>query len=238
MRSAIAASTKLYNASVHSPNVTKTNKQLPECSDCHSAHSIARTDQSDFRLHIMDQCGRCHEAIAESYFDTFHGKVSKLGYLVTAKCYDCHGSHDILPVTDPRSRLSRANIVQTCGKCHTDSHRQFAGYLTHATHHDPKRYPFLFYTFWGMTMLLVGTFIGVERAYGVMAAAFARVPEGVSEMRRRSPARSMSAASRTFHRNLHLMVISSFLGLAMTGMTLKFSYAPWAKREGAPVGRV
>ena len=67
---------------------------------------------SDFRLHIMDQCGRCHEEIAESYFETFHGKVSKLGYLKTAKCYDCHGAHDILPVTDPRSRLSRANIVQ------------------------------------------------------------------------------------------------------------------------------
>jgi cytochrome b subunit of formate dehydrogenase len=34
---------------------------------------------------------------------------------------------------------------------------------------------------------------------------------------------------RPLHRNLHLMVVSSFLGLALTGMTLKFSYAPWAK---------
>jgi len=31
-----------------------------------------------------------------------------------------------------------------------------------------------------------------------------------------------------FYRNLHLMVIVSFLGLALTGMTLKFSYTPWA----------
>jgi cytochrome b subunit of formate dehydrogenase len=31
------------------------------------------------------------------------------------------------------------------------------------------------------------------------------------------------------HRNLHLMVITSFIGLALTGMTLKFSYSPWAK---------
>ncbi len=30
-------------------------------------------------------------------------------------------------------------------------------------------------------------------------------------------------------RNLHLMVISSFLGLALTGMILKFSYAAWAR---------
>ena len=34
---------------------------------------------------------------------------------------------------------------------------------------------------------------------------------------------------RRFHRNLHLMVVSSFLGLALTGMILKFSYAGWAK---------
>ena len=61
--------------------MTKTNKQLPTCSECHSAHSIQRTDLTNFRLHIMDQCGRCHEPITGSYFDTFHGKVSKLGYV-------------------------------------------------------------------------------------------------------------------------------------------------------------
>jgi predicted CXXCH cytochrome family protein len=218
---------ELYTASVHSTSVTHTNKQLPECSDCHSAHSISRTDLSNFRLHIMDQCGRCHQAIAESYFDTFHGKVSKLGYLVTAKCYDCHGSHDILPVTDPRSHLSRANIVKTCGKCHTDSHRQFAGYLTHATHHDPKRYPFLFYTFWGMTMLLIGT-LTVSSAHTALwlhrsieyRKAVGKIPH--------EPGQVYIRRFSNFHRNLHLMVISSFLGLALTGMTLKFSYAAWA----------
>jgi predicted CXXCH cytochrome family protein len=218
---------ELFNASIHSPAVSHSRKQLPVCSDCHSAHSIQRTDLSNFRLHIMDQCGRCHEKIAETYFDTFHGKVSKLGYLSTAKCYDCHGSHDILPVTDQRSRLSRANIVKTCAKCHSGSHRQFAGYLTHATHHDPKRYPLLFYTFWGMTTLLVGTLA----LAGTHTALWLRRSLGY-----RKPVAADASGSgqvyirrfTTFHRNLHLMVIGSFLGLALTGMTLKFSYAPWA----------
>ncbi|MCK5339450.1 MAG: hypothetical protein KAJ60_00185, partial [Desulfobulbaceae bacterium] len=31
-------------------------------------------------------------------------------------------------------------------------------YLTHATHHDRDKYPYLFYTFWAMTALLIGTF--------------------------------------------------------------------------------
>ncbi len=144
--------------SVHSPTETHTTKPLPTCNDCHSAHSIARTDQDKFKLDIMNTCGRCHSAIAETYFETYHGKVSRLGYTKTAKCYDCHGAHDILKVTDPRSHLSRANVVNTCRKCHADATRRFAGYLTHATHHDPQKYPWLYWTFWGMTGLLVGTF--------------------------------------------------------------------------------
>ncbi len=144
--------------SIHSAAITKTGQPLPVCNDCHSAHSIRRTDLDGFKLDIMNTCGHCHAEIAKTYFDTYHGKVSRLGYTKTAKCYDCHGAHDILKVTDPRSHLSRANVVATCRKCHSDATRRFAGYLTHATHHDPKKYPFLFWTFWGMTTLLVGTF--------------------------------------------------------------------------------
>ena len=107
----------------------------------------------------MQQCGRCHEKIAKTYFDTYHGKVSQLGYTKTAKCYDCHGAHDILPPENPKSHLSHDNIVETCKKCHAGAHRQFAGYFTHATHHDPQKYPILFWTFWGMTGLLVFTFV-------------------------------------------------------------------------------
>jgi hypothetical protein len=107
----------------------------------------------------MTQCGRCHEEIARTYFDTYHGKVSQLGYTGTAKCYDCHGAHDIQALADPRSHLSRENVVATCQKCHPGANRRFAGYLTHATHHDPNKYPWLFWTFWGMTGLLVVTFV-------------------------------------------------------------------------------
>jgi hypothetical protein len=148
-----------FRQSVHSPDVTKTDKKLPGCNDCHSAHTIKRTDQDDFKLGVMNYCGKCHKEIAETYFDTYHGKVTQLGYSKTAKCYDCHGAHDILPVTIPESHLSRQNVVKTCQKCHPSANRQFAGYLTHATHHDPQKYPWLFWVFWGMTGLLVGTFV-------------------------------------------------------------------------------
>jgi uncharacterized protein with PIN domain len=148
-----------FERSIHTLQIGKTDKKLPICSDCHSAHTITRADAQGFKLDIMTKCGRCHEEIAKTYFDTYHGKVSQLGYTKTAKCYDCHGAHDILPISDPRSHLSRERVLATCQKCHEGATRRFAGYLTHATHHDPAKYPFLFWTFWGMTSLLIGTFV-------------------------------------------------------------------------------
>jgi uncharacterized protein with PIN domain len=148
-----------FEQSVHHELVGKTDKELPVCNDCHSAHTIRRADAEGFKLDIMQKCGRCHGEIAKTYFDTYHGKVSQLGYTKTAKCYDCHGAHDIHKIADPRSHLSRQNVVATCQKCHPGASRRFAGYLSHATHHDPQKYPWLFWTFWGMTGLLVGTFV-------------------------------------------------------------------------------
>lgn len=148
-----------FESSVHSQTWHKEQKNLPTCRDCHSAHTIKRTDADAFKFEIMSKCGRCHESIAKTYFDTYHGKVSRLGYVKTAKCYDCHGAHDIYPVSDMRSHLSRNNVVKTCQKCHPGANRRFAGYLTHATHHDPEKYPWLYWTFWGMTGLLIFTFV-------------------------------------------------------------------------------
>ncbi len=147
-----------FKKSIHSPDVTKTDKKLPVCNDCHLSHEINRVDLKDFRQNIMQQCGQCHKDVADTYFDTFHGKVSKLGSDGAARCSDCHGAHNILPVSNPYSTLSRANIIETCKTCHPNSNRKFVGYLTHATHHDRDKYPYLFFTFWFMVTLLVGTF--------------------------------------------------------------------------------
>jgi len=216
-----------FRNSIHSPTVYKGDKELPHCNDCHTSHQITRADTEGFKLAIVSQCGRCHEDVTESYFETFHGKVSKLGFSATAKCHDCHGSHDILPPSDPASHLSRQNIVETCGKCHPGSHRQFAGYLTHATHHDRDKYPILFYTFWFMTLLLVGTLtvagihtiLWLPKSWQMMKARHVLEEDSHGLEVRRFPRRT---------RQLHIMVIVSFLGLAVTGMTLKFSYLPWA----------
>jgi cytochrome b subunit of formate dehydrogenase len=233
-----------FESSVHSASVTKTDKALPVCSTCHTAHTIRRADSEGFKLDIMGRCGDCHAAIAETYFDTYHGKVSRLGYTKTAKCYDCHGAHDILPPSDPRSHLSRQNVVATCQKCHEGATRRFAGYLTHATHHDPAKYPLLFWTFWGMTTLLAGTFLvgGLhtaawlwravrERRAGHVALRWggpeSRAEEASEPMVPGMEGRHYVRFSRT-NRLLHVVMIVSFISLALTGLTLKFSYTSWA----------
>lgn len=216
-----------FERSIHSPKITRTGKPLPVCNDCHSAHTIRRTDEQGFKLAIMSQCGKCHETIAQTYFETYHGKVSQLGFTKTAKCYDCHGSHDILAVEDPRSHLSRANVVGTCQKCHPGATRRFAGYLTHATHHDPAKYPWLFWTFWGMTALLVGTFTigGAHTLLWLPRAIQMRRANGRAHPR--TEALEYQRFSR-LNRVLHVVMIVSFISLALTGMTLKFSYTSWA----------
>lgn len=225
-----------FSESIHSPLVLDTDKKLPVCSDCHQAHYILESKLSGFRFEIMTQCGTCHADVSESYFDTFHGKVSKLGYDPAAKCYDCHGAHNILPPSDPKSTLSRDNIVQTCGQCHEGSHRQFAGYLTHATHHDRNKYPILFYTFWFMTILLVGTLV-VAGTHTLLW-----MPRSFQAMREHKKIRQAHYGQlqfqrfRPYQRRLHILVIVSFLGLALTGMTLKFSYLGWAQWISEVIG--
>jgi cytochrome b subunit of formate dehydrogenase len=226
---------KTFLKSVHSPTQTKTNEPLPVCSTCHSAHTIKRTDTEQFKQDILGTCGKCHAEIARTYFDTYHGKVSKLGIAGAAKCYDCHGSHDILPITNPNSHVSRDNIVATCGKCHPGSHRRFAGYLTHATHHDPKKYPWLFLTFWAMTALLIGTFA----FFGLHTLVW--LPRSFKELHLKQE-RPVSAEERMVLRfepvirQMHFVLILTFFGLALTGMTLKFSYMPWAQMLSKVLG--
>ncbi len=212
-----------FTKSIHSSTFTETDEELPVCSTCHSSHTIKRVDLSDFRQEILEQCGSCHTEVTESYFDTFHGKVSRLGSDVVAKCYDCHGSHNILPTSNPASTLSRQNVVETCRTCHPNSNRKFVGYLTHATHHDKDKYPYLFYTYWFMASLLIGvfTFFGIHTALWL--------PRAISErkgIKLKAPAHLEGAFFERFDaftRFLHLLVITSFLTLALTGMTIKFA---------------
>jgi hypothetical protein len=50
-----------------------------------------------------------------------HGMKRVQGDEHVAVCTDCHGVHNILPASDPRSPVHPLNVANTCQQCHSDS---------------------------------------------------------------------------------------------------------------------
>jgi len=149
----------VYKKSVHGKAFFDTrNTEAPTCFDCHMEHRVPSVEEPAWKLALINECGTCHVRELGSYRKTYHGKVTQLGYANMALCSDCHGSHDILRVTDEGSTLSAKNRLRTCRACHPNATVGFTKYYAHAEELDRKRYPALFYTYLFMTLLLIGVF--------------------------------------------------------------------------------
>jgi cytochrome b subunit of formate dehydrogenase len=228
----------IYNKSIHGQLLAKGDSRGPVCIQCHSAHEIETPGGAHFKSRADLICGKCHEDRLEHYRDTYHGKAMALGKANTAPdvaaCYDCHGHHDVLPVSDPGSRLAPGRIVQTCQQCHPKANVSFTKYAPHANPMDRGKYPQLYYVFMGMTAILVGTFLvfGLHTLFWLFRSiwlyrhdskqfreAKTKIAKDEEQFTRFQP----------FERFLHLLVVSSFLLLVLTGMPLKFYYTDWAK---------
>lgn len=147
-----------YMAGVHGKAVAGGNLNAPVCTDCHTAHAILQPTEAAFRMQSTPICGSCHKDKLSTYRDTFHSQLGSLGgYVETARCWDCHGAHEILPASDPRSPINKANLVTTCGKCHAGANLSFVQYQPHANAHDRKLNPALYFVRLFMNVLLIGT---------------------------------------------------------------------------------
>jgi cytochrome b subunit of formate dehydrogenase len=227
-----------YLKSVHGQLLAKGDKRGPVCTDCHSAHEVETPKNGHFKMASDQNCGKCHADRLEHYRDTYHGKAMALGKPNVASdvaaCYDCHGHHDVLPPSDPRSRLSKNNILATCQQCHPGATMRFTEYKPHANPLDAKNYPILHITFLLMTALLVGVFV----FFGghTLAWLFRAVYLYLHDSKRFREAKISSQEGGEwftrflpFERFLHFLVVTSFLLLVITGMPLKFYYTGWAK---------
>ena len=240
-----------YKKSVHGQLLAKDDKRGPVCTDCHSSHEIETPVNGHFKMMSDKRCGKCHEDRLEHYRDTYHGKAMALGRPNTAAdvaaCYDCHGHHDVLPPSNPASRLSKNNIVGTCKQCHADASVGFTKYQPHANPLDRKNYPILNVVFLAMTSLLVGvfTFFGGHTLFWLFRSVYLYLND--SKTFRESKIHiekddEFFTRFVPFERFLHFLVVTSFLLLVVTGMPLKFYYTDWAKAlfgvlGGAPVAR-
>lgn len=143
-----------YLAGTHGKAMLSGNTKAPVCVSCHTAHRIVEPQETAFQENTVGKCGGCHKEKYATYRDTFHAQVSALGYVEVAHCWDCHGPHEVLPASDPRSPVNRANLVKTCGKCHANANIRFVSYQPHANPYDFHSDPVLYSIRLFMTLLL------------------------------------------------------------------------------------
>jgi thiosulfate reductase cytochrome b subunit len=226
---------EIYEKSIHGQLLKKGDSRGPVCITCHTAHQITLPTRGVFKVASDERCGGCHKDRLARYRETYHGKAIALGQTKVAACYDCHGHHDILAVSNPASHLSTKNRLETCQRCHPRATAGFTKYVTHADHQDRKHYPELYYTYILMTFLLLGVFgffglhtlLWFVRSFVLMV----RDPRAFREARRARKALSgvEFVRFRPVDRFCHFLVIVSFLLLVTTGMPLKFFDRPFAQ---------
>ncbi len=144
-----------YRHSVHGRAVMRGGAV---CTDCHSAHAVTPPHAPATRLAITKNCGTCHAGALASYKQSYHGKIFALGYANIATCADCHGSHAILPASDPASSVSSAKRLATCRNCHADATAGFASFQAHATTDNFAQYPYTWIAAKLVWMLIIVTF--------------------------------------------------------------------------------
>ena len=130
-----------FTQSVHGLAVARGVSRAPVCTDCHGIHNIKMpSDQMTATATsavATESCTKCHEGVTltqefgvagqrvSTYKDSYHGLASRLGSKTVANCASCHGVHNILPSSDPRSMISAGNLQQTCGQCHIGAGSNF-----------------------------------------------------------------------------------------------------------------
>jgi cytochrome b subunit of formate dehydrogenase len=86
------------------------------CVDCHIDVKTSAHETTPKKI----TCTTCHADEQTAYDRSFHGKAVQGGNSKAASCVDCHGSpHELLPASDPKSRVHHTNIPATCGACHS-----------------------------------------------------------------------------------------------------------------------
>ena len=92
------------------------------CVDCH----VGIKDLVHESKLPPPNCLNCHEPneshqkAAAQYANSIHGVSHTLGASGAASCWDCHGSHNILSVTNDHSPVFKLNLPRTCASCHSN----------------------------------------------------------------------------------------------------------------------
>lgn len=221
-----------FVGSIHGQALARGNWQAPVCTDCHGIHSIkAPTDPTSSvsaQALARTTCARCHESVrlasefgvesrrASTYMASYHGLASRLGSNVVANCASCHGVHNILASTDPKSTINPANLVKTCGQCHPGVNQNFTRSKIHVNAplsadigSIAVRWVRRFY------LAMIFAVIGAMLLHNVIIWRRKAVE-------RRNAQRRIVVRMQKEQRIQHLVLLTSFIVLVITGFALKY----------------
>ncbi len=233
---------KTYLKSIHGKAVTAGNEHAPTCTDCHGIHSIK--SHVDPNSSVSEQnlaqttCARCHESVrltkefgvagnrVSTYLDSYHGLASEGGSVVVANCASCHGVHNILPSSDPDSTINHANLDKTCGQCHKGVTQRFTLNKVHVgreTKNDAGAIATRWVRFIYIPLIIL--VIGGMLLHNILL--------WFSKTRaiRRSQTRFVQRMTPQ-QRWQHLVLLSSFIILVITGFALKYPTSWFAEVFG------
>jgi len=119
--SAISATSK-YEYSVHGMSAKNGGKGAI-CTSCHGVHNIKNRMQPNSTIsafNLPQTCGQCHEQISEEYQKSIHWIKAKKGVRMAPLCTDCHTEHDIVSLSNSKTRKAEIKKLQekTCMQCH------------------------------------------------------------------------------------------------------------------------
>ncbi|MFC2171604.1 hypothetical protein ACFLU6_03115 [Acidobacteriota bacterium] len=218
----------------------------PVCIDCHVSHEIKRTNEPAFYDNIIRQCGHCHPLAMATYKKSYHGKAALLGATDVAKCHDCHGSHVNPRVKGGSSPVSSDRVLETCRGCHKKATQEMVSYINHlelkkqltseelASADEIERQKYfgikvLRNVRFFMELLLVSVFIffGIHTILWFIRGMVDRVSK-----RHEIPLEKKTeyyVRIDRYNRILHVFVIVSFMGLALTGLPIKYPEHEWSR---------
>jgi hypothetical protein len=109
---------KLLAGSVH-------GRAAVGCIGCHTDLSAVEDFPHASGLETV-RCKACHGDYARTSSGGVHGTSARGLTARPVLCKDCHGAHDILPSSDPRSPVHPSNRPSTCGRCHPGAGPNFS----------------------------------------------------------------------------------------------------------------
>ena len=233
-----------FESSIHGVALQKGVTEAPTCTNCHGEHNILKHTDPNSPVAAgnvsLQVCSPCHSSVKlsqkygftsdryQSFADSYNGLAGKHGSVEVANCASCHGIHDIKPSSDSTSRISKNNLVKTCGKCHPGANENFTKGSVHVIAEAGQED--VLYIVTTMYIILIAVVIGgmmVHNFLDFIKKSKRQLMYRRGLIPRTYPGHRLYVRMTLEERIRHGTLLLSFFTLVLTGFALRFPDAWW-----------